>query len=239
MRAADDDPPTPIFVFEDARQPQLTSWQVCCLTINVISATARTRARSPLHARSHQFFASTVVSAVGSGFLSVPAGFLEAGVLLGPAVLAAVSVLQWAAAAQLAQVASRAHALLQAKDAATTLTPTLAPYSRSLKEGLLSSSPALAQMRPPSLTLPSHTSYEIMMLTRLYLGKWAERMNMVAASLYMVGCLWSFISVFASALAATVPLPWLEVGEPCDIYKTDVYGGGCTLYFWWVLTFAM
>ena len=57
--------------------------------------------------------------------------------------------------------------------------------------------------------------------------------------LYMVGCLWSFISVFASSLTAIIPLPWLQAGDPCDIYKTDVYGGGCiTLYYWWCLSFA-
>ena len=27
---------------------------------------------------------------------------------------------------------------------------------------------------------------------------------------------------------------------PCDIYKTDVYGGGCiTLYYFWTLAFAL
>lgn len=43
-------------------------------------------------------------------------------------------------------------------------------------------------------------------------------------------------------MSAVVPLP-LGGGEalaPCDIYKTDVYGGGCiTLYYFWVLVFAV
>ena len=210
----DDSPPQP-FIFEE-RRPSLPSWQCCCFTINVI---------------------------MGSGFLGVPSGFLKAGIVLGPVVLAVVSVLQWLAACHLCQVVSRANALIVAKDQSRTLTPTLTPFAR-LQDGLLANeapSPATSfDTRPPSLLLPSHTSYEIMMLTRLHLGRWVEVGTMLGTTLYMVGTLWAFISVFASSLAATVPLPWLQAGEPCDIYKTDIYGGGCiTLYYWWVLTFAM
>ena len=208
-----DDTPPQIFVFEDARAPLLPSWQVTCFTVNVI---------------------------MGSGFLGVPSGFLDAGLLLGPAVLILVTMLQWIAACQLAQVASRAHALIVAKDACATLTPTLARFAQGLNKALIADSGSGQDAQPPSLLLPAHTSYEILMLCRLHLGRWAERATMAAASLYMVGTLWSFISVFASSLAATVPMPWLQAGEPCDIYKTAEYGGGCiTLYYWWVLTFAM
>jgi hypothetical protein len=199
--------------FEDARQPLLPPWVVTCFTINVI---------------------------MGSGFLGVPAGFLSSGLVLGPAILVFVTFLQWVASCLLVQVASRAHALLVAKGAAATLTPTLAPFASLLKDA--SGGPHIAREdpRPPSLALPSHTSYEIMMLCRLHLGRWAERLTMLATTLYMVGALWSFISVFASSLAATVPMPWLQSGEPCDIYQTDIYGGGCiTLYYWWVLSFAV
>ena len=211
---ADDSPP--IFVFEDTRAPGLASWQITCFTINVI---------------------------MGSGFLGVPSGFLRSGLILGPAILVVVSLMQWIAACHLAKIASRANALLVEKNASATLTPTLTPFAQ-LQDPLLKKlnghGPATVQERPPSLQVPSHTSYEIMMLTRLLLGRWAERISMVSAALYMVGCLWSFISVFASSLAATIPLPWLQAGDPCDIYKTDVYGGGCiTLYYFWVLFLAM
>ena len=45
-------------------------------------------------------------------------------------------------------------------------------------------------------------------------------------------------------MSATVPIPGLlgdeEKQAPCDIYKTDVYGGGCiTLYYFWALAFAL
>ena len=80
---ASDASDSPVFVFEDARRPLLPSWQVTCFTINVI---------------------------MGSGFLGIPGGFLESGTLLGPAILIAVTLLQWLSACHLAQVASRAHA---------------------------------------------------------------------------------------------------------------------------------
>ena len=204
---------SPVFVFEDARQPSLKSWQVACFTINVI---------------------------MGSGFLGVPAGFLSSGLLLGPLVLVVVTLLQWIAACQLAQVETRAHALILAKGTSSTLTPTLAPFANSLlKDADVADRGHDA--RPPSLLLPSHTSYEIMMLCRLHLGKTSERLTMAAAGLYMMGTLWSFISVFASSLAASVPMPMLQAGVPCDIYKKNAAeDSGCiTLYYWWILSFAM
>eukprot|EP00322_Chrysochromulina_rotalis_P009689 CAMPEP_0115862760 /NCGR_PEP_ID=MMETSP0287-20121206/18343_1 /TAXON_ID=412157 /ORGANISM="Chrysochromulina rotalis, Strain UIO044" /LENGTH=465 /DNA_ID=CAMNT_0003317193 /DNA_START=47 /DNA_END=1444 /DNA_ORIENTATION=- len=176
---------------------------------------------------------------MGSGFLGVPAGILASGWLLGPAVLVIVTAMQWIAACQLAQVVTRAHALVLAKSASATLTPTLTPFAKALQPGSGATSNGGGSESVPALVLPSHTSYEIMLLCRLHLGRWAERVTMIAVGLYMIGCLWSFISVFSSSLTAVVPMPWLQAGEPCDIYKTEVYGGGCiTLYYWWVLSFG-
>ena len=146
---------SPVFTFEEAKEPLLRSWQVCCFTINVI---------------------------MGSGFLGVPAGFTQAGLALGPAILLLVSLLQWAAACQIVQTASRAHALLLARSAETTLTPTLAPFAASLLKNEHGSPGARGQsedVRPPSLTLPSHTSYEIMMLCRLHLGPVRRRLRAI------------------------------------------------------------
>ena len=145
-----------IFAFEEPQQ-LLSPWVVTCFTINVI---------------------------MGSGFLGVPHGFREAGIVLGPLVLLGVTVLQWTAACQLAQVITRANALLADADAAATLTPTLAPLAKSEAE-----SAAKLRPSPPSLNVPSHTSYEMLMLCRLHLGAWAERFVMLSAALYMVGTL--------------------------------------------------
>ena len=206
------------FVFEDAQPRTLPSTVVVCFTINVI---------------------------MGSGFLGVPNGFRESGILLGPLVLLAVSLAQWLAACQLATVASRAHALLNAADASLTLSPTLQPLAKSEATSAASSvGQHHHRPAPPALHLPSHMSYEIMLLCRLHLGRWSERVVMVSALLYFVGTLWSFVSVFASSMTAMVPVPGL-LGErqelvPCDIYKTEVYGGGCiTLYYFWTLAFAV
>lgn len=46
--------------------------------------------------------------------------------------------------------------------------------------------------------------------------------------------------MFASSLTAVVPLPLLTADSPCDIYLTDVYGGGCIrLYYSWVGVFGV
>ena len=145
-----DDSPT-ILVFDDAHEPLLPSWVVVCFTINVI---------------------------MGSGFLGVPGGFGESGVVLGPLVLIGVSLMQWVAACMLAQVVTRAHALLTTSDAAATLSPTLIPLAKSEAPSAAGGS----RLQPPSLQIPSHTSYEIMMLCRLHLGRWAERTVMLSVA---------------------------------------------------------
>ena len=69
-------------------------------------------------------------------------------------------------------------------------------------------------------------------------------MTPILAAADQFGTLWSFISVFASSMTAMVAVPGL-LGDgaelsPCDIYKTEIYGGGCiTLYYFWVLAFAV
>lgn len=201
--------PAVMLTFEDAaRHPLLPAWQVCCFSINFI---------------------------MGSGFLGIPAGFLETGLTLGVLVLLLVTWMQWAAACMLVQVITRAHALLLAKQADATLTPTLTPFAKLGGGGDVRGD----RRPPPALLVPSHTSYELIMLCRLHLGKWAERGVSFCATLYMFGSLWSYTSVFASSLAAMVPMPWLQAGEPCDIYQTDVYGGGCiTLYYFWIMAFC-
>ncbi|KAL1530713.1 hypothetical protein AB1Y20_001612 [Prymnesium parvum] len=208
----DDSPPT-LLVFEDARHEMLPSWVIMCFTINVI---------------------------MGSGFLGVPYGFLLSGPLLGTLVVLAVTMLQWLAACLLSQVISRANAVLGADNAADILTPTLTPLTLSEADS------AARQPRagPLALLLPSHTTYEIPMLCRLFIGRWAERLVMLSVSLYLVGSLWSYISVFAASMAAVVPLPGLlrhhDSLATCDIYQTDMHGGSClTLYYFWVLVFAI
>ena len=206
-----------LLVFEDELEPRLASWQVTCFAINVI---------------------------MGSGFLGMPAGFLASGLLLGPAVLLVVTWLQWFAACQLTQVISRAHALIISRDASATLTPTLARFA--LDETLLANQEtgggtAEGAATAPSLILPSHTSYELGMLCRLSFGRWAERLAVGAMQLYQVGCLWSYVSVFASSFAASVPVPWLNSGETCDIYKeASMDSAAClSLYYWWAQCFAL
>ena len=166
----------------------------------------------------------TVNAVMGSGFLGVPAAFAASGILLGVGVLIVVTVALWAATCMLTEVAARAHALLTESSVESWLTPTLASFGGGGGAG----------KGRPALAIPSHISYECCMLCRLLLGKSAERAVMASIVAYMVGTLWSFISVFASSLTAAVRLPFIAAA-PCDMYKTDIYGGGCIdLYYGWV-----
>lgn len=196
-------------VFDGANHPLLSSWVLMCFTINVI---------------------------MGSGFLGVPYGFLFTGTLLGGLVLLSVSILQWMAACILAQVATRAHAILADENASALLTPALVPLAKA--------EAGFRHLKAVPLSLPSHTSYEIPMLCRLFLGRWTERIVMASVALYQVGSLWSYVNVFAASMTAIIPIPGL-LGEallsgPCDIYKTDAFSGACiTLYYFWALGFAV
>lgn len=178
---------------------------------------------------SWQVLCFTVNCVMGSGFLGVPAAFATSGIALGVLVLLLVTVGLWAAACMLTEVAARAHALLTEQNVATWLTPTLASFS---------SGGDTRTQGKPALMLPSHVSYEVCMLCRLLVGQSAERWVTLSIVLYMMGTLWSFISVFASSLSATVPLPLLVDDQPCDLYRTSLFGGGCIhLYYAWLGVF--
>ena len=148
---------------------------------------------------------------MGSGFLGVPSGFLSSGMLLGPLVLLAVTALQWVAACQLAQVAARSHALLTDVTAAHQLTPTLAPLAKFDNAAQRSKRPS-----PPSLGLPSNTSYEVMMLCRLHLGRWSERCVMVSVMLYMVRAQ----SRASHACSATVAHGLRVASQPLPVFRS-------------------
>ena len=162
MQYGFDSSPDSVFVFETRHAPLLKPWQVLCLTINVI---------------------------MGSGFLGVPSGFADSGLLLGPLVLILVTVAMWLAALMLCETAARAHSLLTAKNALQWLTPTLTPFAAMAHGTKKSDNDA-----GPALMLPSHTSYELMMLCRMLLGRMAERLVMVSIVLYMAGTLVSHLS---------------------------------------------
>jgi amino acid permease len=145
---------------------------------------------------------------MGAGFLGIPYGFAASGLLLGPLALAGVTLLQFAAACQLTECCARTHALLAGGG-----------------DSLI-----------PLITIPSHTSYEILLLCRLLLGRTAELTVLGLLVLYVTGALWSFASVFASALAGAIALPIPGSTGPCDIY---VDGDACLpLYRGWLAVFS-
>ena len=158
----------------------------------------------------------TINVIMGSGFLGVPAGFASAGLLLGPVTLIAVTLMQWWAAVLLAECVARANALLVRADTQRWLTPTLQPFAHADH----SSAAAKSGNAPPALAIPSHTSLEILMLCRLFLGKSAERVVTACCVLYMVG---GHLHV-ASSLTAVMLLPLLNAHPPCDTRRWVYFG---------------
>jgi amino acid permease len=196
----------------------LSEWAVVCFTVNVI---------------------------MGSGFLDVPHAMMESGVILGVIVLVVVTILQWLAACMLAEVVARSHALLTKSD--FNVSPVLQPlakreYDSASRENLGAWAKGL-----PLLDVPSETSFEIMALCRLHLGRVVEGIIGFFLLLYLVGTLWSYADVFASALASSVPVMGINQQRTCAVYLESSDGGEpvvttdpecLALYYTWCGIFA-
>ena len=197
----------------------LSEWTVVCFTVNVI---------------------------MGSGFLDVPHAMMESGFVLGVITLVGVTVLQWLAACMLAEVVARSHALLSRRS--FDVSPVLQPLAKREAESASKENIGAWALGLPLLNVPAETSFEIMALCRLHLGRVIEAIIGFFVFLYLLGTLWSYADVFASALASAVPLYGINDEKTCAVYS-DAQDGGepavttdpecLLLYYGWCGVFAI
>jgi hypothetical protein len=167
----------------------------------------------------------TVNYVLGVGCLGMPYAFYKGGWALSSLLLMLVSVMASFTALWLVDVSLRAQYIKR--------------QDRLLLSGELDPSPepGSVSVQPPVSTR-THHRFEMNELVEMFLGQRARRFYEVLIIIYLVGALWSYTSVFASSLASHVPLPGINGGEECDIYKD--HGSGCSaLYYTYVGMFAV
>jgi len=197
---------------------RLNEWAVVCFTVNVI---------------------------MGSGFLDVPHAMFSAGIIPGVATLVGVTVMQWIATCLLAEVVARSHALLSKRDFAVS--PVLVPLAKRECESASKENLGTWEDGLPVLEVPSETSFEVMALCRLHLGRTIEAVVGCFVLLYLLGTLWSYADVFASSLASAVPIIGINGEQTCAVYAAGPDGEpslttdpACLeLYYAWLIIFAV
>jgi hypothetical protein len=146
----------------------------------------------------------------------------------------------------LAEVVARSHALLTKRDVGVS--PVLQPLAQREYDSASRENLGLWAKGLPLLGVPSETSFEIMALCRLYLGRVVEGIIGFFVVLYLVGTLWSYADVFSSALASSVPVWGINEERTCAVYL-ETEGGGepvvttdpecLALYYTWCGIFAV
>ena len=176
---------------------------------------------------------------LGVGILSIPWGFVRAGLVLSPLVLLLVTLVSWVTAVFILDVMARAQACFGPP------TGTAAAHAAGHVQG---DGPDYTALRDRSLdtdeapinprfTVGQH-KFEMNSLVGLFLGKSMQRVYEATVMIYLVGALWSYTSVFASSFSSHVGLPFLNGGSTCSVY-TDTTPGCTDLYMFYVACFAV
>lgn len=79
--------------------------------------------------------------------------------------------------------------------------------------------------------------FEIPDLFEMFLGLAAKRIYVVLLSIYFLGTLWAYSSVFAASAAGNIPLPGINGSKVCDV-SVDKSGGCTLLYDVYLIIFA-
>ena len=157
----------------------------------------------------------TVNYIMGTGFLTLPLAFSEAGIMLSVVALGLVCFLSNVSKNYILEAMCRANALASPRKTDTSPTE-----SSSSSYGAAETSrlvPATTSQRV------STRKFEIVEMCTLFLGGNARRAYMATLGLYMFGTLWVYTTVFGHAMASTV--------QVVGVVETD--------YLIWVAVFAV
>ena len=87
--------------------------------------------------------------------------------------------------------------------------------------------------------ISANRTLEITEVCELLVGPRMKAFYCTCLSLYQLGTLWSYASVFGEAVASVVPLPGFNGGSTCDIYDADNATSCLSLYRAWVGVFTL
>eukprot|EP00455_Lapot_gusevi_P012607 TRINITY_DN1601_c0_g1_i3.p1 TRINITY_DN1601_c0_g1~~TRINITY_DN1601_c0_g1_i3.p1 ORF type:complete len:523 (-),score=75.63 TRINITY_DN1601_c0_g1_i3:41-1609(-) len=159
---------------------------------------------------------------LGVGILGLPWGFVAAGWLLGPLLLVVVTIASFISVMFILDAMSRAQGICSVVEASKgPFKPTFHPSS------------------PTSRYKLTDEKREMNELVGILLGGPAQRLYEATVCIYLVAALWSYTSVFASALASRIPVSFLNDGNTCDVYAAGAGSGCFELYLFYAVIFAV
>ena len=181
-------------------------------------------------------YCTTVNYILGVGVIGMPRAFVTGGWMLSTIVLLIVSVMATFTALWYVEVghrAARKEKQLAADTELTDIDPTAAGDGSAV---------ALASMHSPShstliTSTPQPRRIEVNELIGMFVSPNARRLYEFLLCVYMMGSLWSYTSVFATGMAANVPIPFLNGGDTC-VVSGDRASGCYGLYVFYCVVFG-
>lgn len=162
---------------------------------------------------------------VGSGFLTLPFAFYEAGYILGLVSLLILVVLAIVSVIFILETGERAKALNRRKSLGGTATSVydyhaISSDSESInsankEEASYQNAELSSKELGSQLLMPNHV-FELPELCENFLGSNGKNVYLVFVTVYLYGVLWAYCSVFASAFATH--LPYFKDSADFDLY---------------------
>jgi amino acid permease len=166
------------------------------------------------------FFSINVV--IGSGFLTLPYSFNNSGWVLGLILMVVFALQSFYLGAMLIEVISRVECIKRLEEAEIKV-PT--PSFRQILRGVHKS------VDWPDEACPDITDrrFDLSSIIAIIYGQKTGYAFMVLLYLFMAGTQISYISIFASSFASTIPLGFKDA---CNIYEDSETFGDCRVNYW-------
>mgnify|MGYP001036860126 CR=1 FL=1 len=151
----------------------------------------------------------TVNYVMGTGFLTLPEAFNSAGLLLALVILLCLGWVSDVSKDFVLESMARAETITVEEEKGK---PFLSAAASSDEEGdvkdtLLSKVSSSWQTADKNvLPCVAERKFEIIEMSRLFLGPRGATVYVTTFGFYMYGCLWAYTAVFANAMASTVPI---------------------------------
>jgi amino acid permease len=167
----------------------------------------------------------SINSVIGAGFLALPYSFNQSGWLLSLLIMILVAIQTYYMALELLEMTSKAECIKQLEEAGIEVPRP--SFLQVLKGGF-------NKVQIPDEIKPEIVDrrFDVTSLSEIVLGHKVGILYMVGLYLFLTGALVSYVSIFASSFAATVPLGFSDV---CNIYEDEEFFGACRINYWFYL----
>lgn len=170
------------------------------------------------------FFSINVV--IGAGFLTLPYSFNRSGWLLSLILMTILAVQNYYIGLELIEIIARVECIKQLEEAGIDVPR---PTFKQIIKG------SFVKVQVPDEIKPEIVDrrFDLSTIVSMMLGPTFGKLYMVGMYLFLTGAQVSYVSIFASSFASTIPLGFSEL---CNIYEDEEFFGACRPNYWIFLT---